>query len=222
MAEESNKITASDIIKVLGSLAQGSLARGGLAGSAIGSLSRGNLGRAIGRPNASDVLTKTTATYPNLTGSGFNYELVYDEPNAKAGIPSLNRMLQPIALTGDYPRAQTLEEHNRAVAMGTEPLLEAWWPGEDTKPRKPLTPSSTAIRSLRIGKDNKIYVTFASGDPRKEYSYVAGDNPEEAAAAVTELIRSQSIGRSLLPGRGFWGMKYHDPKYPVYVPGTKK
>lgn len=218
MAEESNKITASDILKVLGSLALG-----GLAGGALGRASAlGGRSAVGGRPNASDILTKTTATYPNLTGSGFDYELVYDEPNAKAGIPSMNRLLQPIALTGDYPRAQTLEEHNRAVAEGTEPLLEAWWPQEDTKPRKPLTPSSTAIRSLRIGKDNKIYVTFASGDPRKEYSYVAGDNPLEAAAAVTELIRSQSIGRSLLPGRGFWGMKYHDPKYPVYVPGTKK
>lgn len=217
MAEESNKITASDILKVLGGLALG-----GLAGGALGRAGMlGGRSAVGGRPNASDVLMKTTATYPNLTKS-FNYGVIFDEANARAGVPSLNRMLQPIALTGEYPRAQTLEEHNRAVAEGTEPLLEAWWPEDDDEPRKPLTPSSTAVKNIRIGPDNKIYVTFANGDPRKEYSYVAGDNPLEAAAAVTELIRSKSIGRSLLPGRGFWGMKYHNPDYPVYVPGTKK
>jgi hypothetical protein len=215
MAEESNKITASDILKVLGSLALG-----GLAGGALGRASvLGGRSAVGGRPNVSDVLMKTTATYPNLTKS-FNYGVVFDEANARAGVPSLNRMLAPIALTGAYPNAQTLEEHNRAVSEGTEPLLEAWWPGEDDEPRKPLTPSSTAVKNIRIGTDNKIYVTFANG--KKEYSYVGGDNPLEAASAAAELIRSQSIGRSLLPARGFWGIKYHDPKYPVYVPGTKK
>lgn len=215
MAEESNKITASDILKVLGSLAIG-----GLAGGALGRASvLGGRSAVRGRPNASDVLMKTTATYPNLAKS-FDYGVVFDEANARAGVPSLNRMLAPIALTGAYPNAQTLDEHNAAIARGDEPELEAWWPQEDDKPRKPLTPSSTAIRSLRIGPDNKIYVKFANG--KKEYSYVGGDNPLEAASAAAELIRSQSIGRSLLPGRGFWGIKYHDPNYPVYVPGKKK
>jgi hypothetical protein len=217
--EEKKGFSASDILKVLGSLAVGGLGVG-LAGRSPSMLGRGvTPSWPVRRPSNAEILAGATLTYPNLTGNGFDYGVVFDERNAAIGQPSENRLLKR-SFTDVYPLAQTLDEHNAAVARGDEPDLEAWWPGEDTKPREPLTPSSTAVKSIRIADDNTIRVKFANGN--KEYTYLGGDNPLEASEAAKELITASSIGKALLPGRGFWGIRHHNPDYPVYVPGKKK
>ena len=215
MAEESNKITASDILKVLGSFALGGLA-GGALGRA-GMLGRAGASRIIGLrpgtggrglPNRVDALDKITLTYPELTGEGFNYGVVFDAANASAKRPSMNRLLnRPVGES--FALAQTLDEHNAAVAGGYEPDLDAWWPAHDAQPRRSFTPSSTAVKSIRIGDDNKIHVKFANG--KTEYTYLGGDNPRQASEEAAKLVLSSSIGQSLIPGKGLWGINHYDP-----------
>jgi hypothetical protein len=220
MANDSKRVSASDILKVLGGAAVGGLGVG-LAGRSLGMLGRGvTPSWPVRRPSKAEVLAGATLTYPDLTGNGFDYGVVFDERNAAIGQPSENRMLKR-SFTEVYPLAQTLDEHNAAVARGDEPELEAWWPGEDTEPRQALTPSSTAVKSIRIADDNTIRVKFANGKDT-EYTYLGGDNPLEASEAAKELITASSIGRALLPGKGFWGIRHHDPRWPTVMPGGKK
>ena len=220
MANDSKRVSASDILKVLGGAAVGGLGVG-LAGRSLGMLGRGvTPSWPVRRPSKAEVLAGATLTYPELTGNGFDYGVVFDERNAAIGQPSENRMLKR-SFTEVYPLAQTLDEHNAAVARGDEPDLEAWWPGEDTEPRQALTPSSTAVKSIRIADDNTIRVKFANGKDT-EYTYLGGDNPLEASEAAKELITASSIGRALLPGKGFWGIRHHDPRWPTVTPGGKK
>ena len=221
MADKDEKgIKFSDVMKVLGSAAVGALGMG-LAGRSMGMLGRGvTPSWPVRQPTPSEVLKGATLTYPSLTGNGFDYPIVFDSEMAEIGHPSNNRRLQRW-LTDAYPLAQTLDEHNAAVARGDEQDLESWWPGEDTQPRKDFTPSSTAVKSVRIADDNTIRVKFANGKDT-EYTYLGGDNPLEASEAAKELLTASSIGKALLPGRGFWGIRHHDPRYPTTPMRGKK
>lgn len=87
-----------------------------------------------------------------------------------------------------------------------------WVPGQDVAPKRQLTPSSSAIRSLRITPDNKIAIRY--GNRPKEYTYRGGNTVQEAAQAVLELINSNSIGREVntkIPGT--WGARHYDSSH---------
>lgn len=210
MAEEESKgLKFSDILKVVGGL---------LVGGALGAGARS--AGALRGAKASDVLKGAALTYPGLT-ENFVYPIVY-APNP-GGYANENASIDR-NLTFRYPLAQTLEEHNRAVADGTEKQLESWFPGEDTKPRKDFHPSSSAVSDIRIMPDNTIQIRW--GGKGKFYTYRGGANPRESSEIAKELLTAPSIGRALprngkkrhngkadyrgTPDAniGFWGRRY--------------
>ena len=210
MAEDSKDIKFSDVLKVLGGVLLGG-ALGGGGARAAGAL-RG--------AKASEVLKGAALTYPGLTDS-FVYPVIY-APNA-GGFANENASIDR-NLTFRYPLAQTLEEHNRAVANGTEKQLESWWPGEDRQPRQDFHPSSSAVSDIRIMPDNTIQIRW--GGKGKFYTYRGGTNPRESSEIAKELLTAPSIGRALprngkkrhngkadykgTPDAniGFWGRRY--------------
>ena len=188
MAEESNGIKASDILKVLAGAVLGG-ALGGVGGARIAGsrLSRGT--------KSSDILKGAALTYPGLM-SEFVYPIVY-APNPE-GFANQNASLDRNMIFR-YPLAQTLEEHNKGIADGNEKNLESWWPNEDTKPRADFHPSSSAVSDIRIMPDNTISIRF--GGKGKYYTYRGGSNPRESSEIAKELLTAPSIGRAL-PQKG--------------------
>lgn len=176
MADESG-VKYSDVLRIAGAMLLG----GALSAPAS----------AVRSTRASDVLKGAALSYPGLP-EDFVYPMQYI-PNA-GGYANMNAALDR-NLTYRYPLAQTLEEHNRAVANGTEKQLESWWPETDTRPRADFHPSSSAVSDIRIDTNNNILIRF--GGKGKWYSYRGGSNPREASLAVKDLVTAPSIGRAL-------------------------
>lgn len=217
MAEEESKgIKFSDILKVVGGLALGSMAFGGAPMRASS---------AIRGAKASDVLKGAALSYPELSAP-FNYRVI--PVVTPSGRPNMNAQLDR-NLAFRYPLAQTLEEHNRAVANGTENQLESWWPTQDTKPRADFHPSSSAVKGVRIDPtDNSIEIQWITDKNGKWYSYGPFKDPRAASEAAKELLTAPSIGRALprngmlkhygtgtkgTPDAniGWWGRRYFNP-----------
>lgn len=201
----------SDVLRLLPQLAVNLLpglvsSRIGMGGRVMRSLERGAQKRVPG----------AAFTYPKLSGE-FNYPIVY----VGGDVPYMNASLNRGA-SENSSRAQTLEEHNRALAAGgiaAERALESWWPNQDTQPRVPFTPGSSAISGVKILPNNKIQVQFRGGG--KWYTYKGGSNPLEASLAAKTLLESPSIGRALSarngkkgiinPNLGYWARNHYDP-----------
>ena len=163
-----------------------------IAGAGLASASATRLGGVGRRATVSDVLKGAALTYPGLTQE-FVYPMVY-QPDA-GGFANDNRDIDRSAAIA-YPLAQTLEEHNAAVARGDEKLLESWWPGTDTKPRANFHPSSSAVSDVKIMPDNTIQIRF--GGKGKFYTYRGGSNPRESSLIAKDLLTAPSIGRALV------------------------
>lgn len=165
-------------------------------------------------------------TYPGLT-QNFIYPIIpYSSKESWANNNGVQRGVAEKAA-----KAQSLEEHNRALMDGgpaAERMLQSWWPGEDVQPREDFTPSSSAVRGVRILPNNKIQIQFRDGG--KWYTYRGGSNPREASEAAHALLTAPSIGRSLprngknrhdYPGAegipdsevGWWGRNHYDPNW---------
>ena len=184
--------------------------------------------------------------YPSLP-QDFDYPVIRDIKTTTVNgettqLPSLNSSLDRSNLKAAL--VQDLLVHNQAVADGTERLLEEWWPGQDTKPRRTISPSSSAVEGIRIGDDGSVYVKWFNGDTW--YKYRAGRNIRESSEMVQSLLSEPSIGRALvrngrlahkdskdLTGKpvadknvGWWGRKYYNPDYKstsptMYAPRTE-
>lgn len=147
----------------------------------------------------------------NNAPNGFLYDVIY-VPGAAQGNALRNRAENDAAL------AQTQQEHNDALntylaavnyppavreMMGKqiEKNLAKWNPKEDTKPRRPLTPSSSAISEIKINPDNTIGIKY--GPNSKSYTFRGGNTVQEAAQEVLKLINSGSIGKELSKNGGW-------------------
>ncbi len=145
-----------------------------------------------------------TDVLPNNAPGGFTYDLIY-VPGAVQNNALRNRAEQDAAL------AQTQKEHDDALntylaAMQYPPAvrkmmgeqiernLAKWDPKKDKTPRRPLTPSSSAISEIRINPDNTIGIRYGNS---KSYTFRGGNTVQEAAQEVLKLINSSSIGREL-------------------------
>ena len=152
---------------------------------------------------------------PNNAPGGVLYDVVYI-PGAAQGNALRNRAENDAAL------AQTQQEHNDALntylaAMNFPPAvrkmmgeqieknLAKWNPKEDKSPRRPLTPSSSAISEIKINPDNTIGIKY--GPNSKSYTFRGGNTVQEAAQEVLKLINSGSLGRELSKN-GSW-MRAH-------------
>lgn len=91
----------------------------------------------------------------------------------------------------------------RALQLGVknEEGLAKWW--NDKEPRRPVTPTSSAVKKARIGANGDIYITFGSSN--KEYQYEGSSDPVKASEILRDLVASQSIGRSVNSWTGDWG-----------------
>jgi hypothetical protein len=152
---------------------------------------------------------------PNNAPGGFLYDVVY-VPGAAQNNALRNRAEQDAAL------AQTQQEHNDALntylaAMQYPPAVRKmmgeqieknmakWNPKVDKSPRRPLTPSSSAISEIKINPDNTIGIKY--GPNSKSYTFRGGNTVQDAAREVLKLIYSGSIGKELSKN-GSW-MRTH-------------
>ena len=92
---------------------------------------------------------------------------------------------------------------DKAIQLGikAEEGLSKWW--NDKEPRRPVTPTSSAVKKARIGENGDIYVTFGSSP--KEYQYRGSSDPVEASRILRDLVAASSIGRSVNSWSGDWG-----------------
>lgn len=216
-------VSMTEILRVLPSIA-GMLLPGMAGASKVGNLAR------VALPNN---LKGGAFDYPDLT-KDFRYPMTgYDVTTSKDGktakLPALNQGIN----RGNQNAAlmQDLTEHNRAVANGTEKDLERWWPGEDTEPRRTISPQSSAIEGIRINKNGTVQVKWYKGS--KWYTYKAGKDIRESSEMAKDLLTAPSIGRALprkgkyahkdskdLTGPkvadhniGWWGRKYYNANW---------
>ena len=85
-----------------------------------------------------------------------------------------------------------------------EQSLTKWW--NDKHPRRPVTPTSSAVKKARIGANGDIYVTFGSSN--KEYQYEGSSDPVKASEILQQLVTSPSIGKSVNSWSGDWGTRH--------------
>jgi len=178
---------------------------------------RGLLARVFGAgPMRSDLPT----TIGDKADSGFNYPIIFvpGPPNFNA---MRNRTVNDAALPftpEEYKKIRdNIESRNDLNPYVKQEMLKEviksnpkWVPNVNAEPKEKLSPSSSAIRSLRITPDNKIKIQFANGST--EYTYTGGNTVREAAQSVLDLINSKSIGQALnrkVPGS--WAHRHYDP-----------
>lgn len=178
---------------------------------------KGLLARVFGSARAPSSSTLGTTVPEN--GVDFNYPVIFvpGPPNFNA---LRNRSVNDAALPftpEEYKKIRENIESRKDLNpyVKQEMLKEVinsnpkWVPAVNTEPKEKLSPSSSAIRSLRITPDNKIKIQFASGS--KEYTYTGGNTVREAAQAVLDLINSKSIGQSLnRKTPGSWAQRHYD------------
>lgn len=190
----------------------------GLAGANFGAARKG--GRDF-------VVTPNTAPMRNMNidaAVDLAREMVADPVDFDAGIVYISGPAQNNAGLVRTPEnlesfiRQTPQEHEdalkqfmnnpnippaKAAQLGkkAEEGLAKWW--NDHDPRRPVTPTSSAVKKARIGANGDIYITFGSGN--KEYQYEGSSDPVEASRILQQLVTSPSIGRSVNSWSGDWG-----------------
>lgn len=196
---------------------------GGLLSRIFGSLFRGKGARndvAKITKGANMVNEAVPAPINDIMATSVNPEFAYDIQYVP-GAPQLNAHRNRVENLAGY--AQTQIDHDNALNaylnnMGMpvserirrgeerEKALHEWVPGKDTRPRIPLTPSSSVASEIVINPENNIEVRFGTG---KRYTYRGGSTPQEAATEAMKLINSGSIGRELNPHGNGWGPAHH-------------
>lgn len=187
------------------------------------------IGRVFGRPKPGEgygPMAPINEILNNNVTKPFDYGVVWI-PGAAQDNALFNASEAEAAL------AQTQQEHNDALnkflnatqykpsvraRMGreTEKNLVKWNPNKDTKPRRPLTPSSSVISDIKILPNNNIGVRFNKKGPKgggEYYEYRGGSTVQEAAQEVLNLLRGGSLGRNLntrIPGT--WGAAHNIPR----------
>lgn len=101
----------------------------------------------------------------------------------------------------DKPEFADKPDQAAKLGVKAEEGLAKWW--NDKEPRRPVTPTSSAVKKARIGANGDIYITFGSSD--KEYQYEGSPDPVKASEILRDLVASESIGRNVNSWTGSWG-----------------
>ena len=101
----------------------------------------------------------------------------------------------------DKPELADHPEEAAKLGVRAEEALAKWW--NDKDPRRPVTPTSSCVRKVRLGPNGDIYVTF--GTSEKEYQYEGSSDPVEASKVLQALVTAPSIGRAVNSWTGDWG-----------------
>ena len=195
-----------------------------MAGMILGGMSpvAGRLGgRSIGTGTATRILEGaapgTVGDYP--TPSKFIYDVNYVATNGPQYNADYKRNPNPRAM-----RMQTIQEHNRAlnkyIRPGMNPLelraaiekgkeeerkLDSFWT-DDSRPRRPVRSSSSAVSNVHINQDGTLSVRF--GGKGKWYTYAGGPNPYEAAMSAHDLVTAPSLGQAINSKKGWWAAQH--------------
>lgn len=182
-------------------------------------------GRSIGTGMATRILEGaapgTVSDYPKPNKFIYNVDYVPGPPQNNAaykGNPNPRAM-----------RMQTIQEHNRAlnkyIRPGMSPLelraaiengkeeeqkLESFWT-DDSRPRRNVRSSSSAVSDVHINPDGTLSVRF--GGKGNWYTYRGGADPFEAAMAAHDLVTAPSIGRAINKKTGWWSVGDHHKIY---------
>ena len=134
------------------------------------------------------------------------------------GPPQLNQMMPRDAESLASTRLQTENMHSallnkfagdprippeQAARLGKVEELNApefWY--SDEYPRRPITPSSSAVSSVVVDGNN-IKIKF--GGKNREYTYRGGPDYRSATEEAAKLITSGSLGRAV---NGDWGISH--------------
>ena len=190
------------------------------SGSGLGAVLANSL-KGTGGENVAD--NTPASKYPNPTHT---VEVMWFPD----GEPQLNSMLQR-GVADRAAKMQTLEQHNEALTkylrklppnasdkaqhqalmqgIAEEEALQEYW--DDKKPRVDYTPSSSAVKAIRVTPDNRVEVMW--GSTPKWYTYKKHATPYEASLAAHQLITANSIGRALVRKSkkyGQWGRSQYD------------
>jgi hypothetical protein len=101
----------------------------------------------------------------------------------------------------DKPEFADKPEVAAKLGVRAEEALPKWW--NDKDPRRPVTPTSSCVRKVRLGPNGDIYVTFGSSE--KEYQYEGSSDPVQASKVLQALVTAPSIGRAVNSWTGEWG-----------------
>ena len=211
MASEKEKV-AEKVLRAAAAMFGGVLA--GMASPGL--LGPGRIGTGTATRILEGAAPGTVADYP--TPKKFIYDVDYIDGAAQfnagyKGNPNPRAM-----------RMQTIQEHNRAlnkyIRPGMGPLelraaiekgkeeernLDSFWT-DDSRPRRPVRSSSSAVSDVHINPDGTLSVRFR--DKGKWYTYAGGADPYEAAMSAHDLVTSNSLGQAINSKKGWWAAQH--------------
>lgn len=174
----------------------------------------GGMSPVVGQLGGRSIGTGTGYPKPN---NKFTYDVDYVATNGPQNNAEYKRNPNPRAM-----RMQTIQEHDRAlnkyIRPGMDPLelraaiekgkeeerkLDSFWT-DDSRPRRPVRSSSSAVSNVVINTDGTLSIRFR--DKGNWYTYRGGADPYEAAMAAHDLVTAPSLGKAINPVNGWWSV----------------
>lgn len=227
MALSPDQLEALRILgRMVGGSVMGAAGRGGYDGKTFGpgfaARPGGRVWNVEANPNAmrGDAISDLEAAV-DLAQKMENKPLDFDagvvyfpgDPQNNAGLVRTPENLESFIRQSEQEHADALKQFmdkkefadnpEAAAKLGVraEEGLPKWW--NDKSPRRPVTPTSSCVKKVRLGPNGDIYVTFGSSE--KEYQYEGSSDPVEASKVLQALVTAPSIGKAVNSWTGEWG-----------------
>ena len=184
-------------------------AGGGFGGGGIGGVLAGAAGAAAGDPAGDFIARQYPREFAPKPTHDFTVNWIdrEDADNNSQGHANMG-------IIQDAGRMQTLDEHNRAIrqflrpgmnpqqqrqalmmGLEAEKRLPQFW--NESSDRLPFSVSSSAVDGIRIAPDGRVEVKWHSSPTW--YTFKQYPDTYQASLAAQELLKSDSIGRAVMP-----------------------